>query len=345
MHAWPTETVQSIAERGHAGVEEQLRNHIELGAGTNTTIANNRAGWDLLKFSPHVLGGPGEVDTSVTFLGHEFTMPVVLCPVGPLDQVDSEGAAGVARAAAATGVLQYVAMSSAPSLEDVAGTVGAPRVFQQYWWGERAWIAEMAGRAEAAEYNAICLTVDTPAYGVREHDARTGYNQYGGSLRPNLTNLTGSPEEIRRHQTGISWTDIEWLRSTTELPLILKGVLRADDAQRAVEAGVDVIHVSNHGGRMLDHAVGAAAALAQIRDAVNVPIVVDGGIRSAIDVAKALALGATMVGLGRLYVWAFAAGGEATLTQMLELLHQDLVDTLTLLGARTIADLDRSLLG
>lgn len=335
----PENTVASIAERGMAALDMALYEHVALGAGTNATIAGNRAGWDAYKFVPSVLRGHGRATTECSLLGHDLALPVIIAPMGPVRAMWEGGSVSVAEAAGRAGTLAAIALTSSPNFEEARRGGSGPLWFQVYWWSDRDWVTRLLERAEEAGYQGIVLTIDTPAYGRREHDRRRGYIQYEGFGTPNIDHDPPDPVGREELRARVSWDDAAWLVENTSLPVVLKGVMNGVDARRAVDVGMSAVWVSNHGGRMLDHAISSARALRDVASQVDVPVIVDGGIESGADVVKALALGATAVGVGRLAGWGLAAGGADTLTEMFELLQWDIADVLTLLGAAGVDDL------
>jgi lactate 2-monooxygenase len=275
-----------------------------------------------------------------------------------------EGEIAVARAAAATGTPYILSSASSSTIEQIAATMGdATRWFQLYWANDREIAASFVARAQAADYSAIVVTLDTSTLGWRPRDLRTAYLPFlRGEGCANfftdpafLANLARPPEEdlltaaatmlTTLPNLGLTWTDLDWLRERVSVPLLVKGVLTAEDAHLAREHGVDGILVSNHGGRQVDGSVTALDALVEIRAAVgpDYPLLMDGGIRRGADVIKALALGADAVAIGRLFAYGLAVGGadgvEAVIRQLLA--EADL--TLALCGGTRVADLDRSL--
>ncbi len=233
------------------------------------------------------------------------------------------------------GTLNWVSTFASPALEDVRTGGDGPSIFQLYWAGDRDWVRGIVRRAEAAGYSAICLTADTPVMGVRDRDRRNRYTNV--TPQENLAGARSNP--IAR--ASLCWDDLAWLRENTRLPLVVKGVLTAADARLAVEHGVAAVYVSNHGGNLLDHAPATLDVLPRIVDAVGgrAEIIVDSGFVRGTDVVKALALGATAVGIGRLTCWALAAAGEAGLQRAFELLTEEIDATLALLGVRAPTEL------
>jgi lactate 2-monooxygenase len=280
-----------------------------------------------------------------------------------LSIVHADAELGVARASKATGVPLVLSSAASTSLEDVAAELGdAQRWFQLYWWGDRDLAGSLVDRAAAAGYRAVVVTLDTLTLGWRDRDLRNGYLPFlrGEGLAQFfsdplfLERVDGPPEEDLQTASlmalaafpnlGLTWDDFAWLRDRTDLPVLVKGVLTAEDARLALEHGVDGIIVSNHGGRQVDGAVAALDALVEVRDEVgpDATVLMDGGIRRGSDVLKALALGADAVLLGRFYAYGLAVGGAAGVEAVIRQLAAELDLTLALAGHRSVRELDRT---
>jgi isopentenyl diphosphate isomerase/L-lactate dehydrogenase-like FMN-dependent dehydrogenase len=333
-------TVPDIFAAARDRLAPDVWDYLIGGAGTEATIARNRAALDALLLEPRVLRDVGARTTGTSFAGIPLALPAMLAPVGTISLFAPDGASACARAAHRAGTAAFVGVLSVPVLEEVAAASPGPLVFQLYVRGDRAWMLDLAQRAEAAGYAALCITVDSPVDGRRERDLRRGFAARKRQARPNL----GAAYERREHQATLRWEDVEWLRGEIGIPILLKGVTAAEDAVRGADVGVAGIVVSNHGGRQLDHQRGAVEALALVADAVGdrVDLAVDGGFLRGADVVKALGLGARAVLVGRLMCAALAAGGEDGLVAALELLRTDVDATLALLGARSPADVERA---
>jgi isopentenyl diphosphate isomerase/L-lactate dehydrogenase-like FMN-dependent dehydrogenase len=305
-------------------------------AETETTLRRNRMGLDALAFRARVLNDVSEVDVSTTLLGAPLRIPVVLAPLGSIQLFDPDGAAAIARATTEFGTMMILSSVCLPEYEEVAAIGSSPKVYQLYLYGGWDWMDAIVGRAQEIGYRAICLTADTQVYSRRERDIAKRWVPRS-ALRATTTN-----DFI--HQARMSWDTIAHLKSTFSLPVVVKGINTAEDARRALDLGVDVIYVSNHGGRQLDHERAAIDSLPEVVAAVGgqAPVVVDGGIMRGTDVLKAVALGATAVAIGRLEGLALAAGGEPAVVRMLELLEQEIRINLALMGARSIHELDPS---
>lgn len=279
-------------------------------------------------------------DLSRDLFGSRCALPVFLAPVGSLRLFDRGAASASAMAAEQVGVPVFMSIMAEPSLEQVRKDApGASLILQIYMRGGTDWLEGVVDRAEAAGCSALCVTVDSAVYGRRERDLR---NRYSSSKAVDRANLGDRKHvQIAPEQAALSWETIAWLRRRTTLPLIVKGVLDAQDAILCAEHGVDVVYVSNHGGRQLDHCVAALDQLPGIVAALSkrCRVFVDGGFLRGSDVAKALALGADFVGLGKAQGAALAAGGSPMLRHMLGILGEELSTTLALLGCSTLSQL------
>jgi isopentenyl diphosphate isomerase/L-lactate dehydrogenase-like FMN-dependent dehydrogenase len=356
---WPIE-----AADWERAAEERLDpgafGYIAGGAGAEATVRANRQAFERWRIRPRMLTGNATRDISVDVLGMRSPAPFFLAPIGVLSIAHEEGEVAAARAAASSGVPMLLSSAATHSIEQVAET-GAPRWFQLYWVNDRDICASFVHRAEAAGYGAIVVTLDTLTLGWRPRDLRLAYlpfikgegcGQYFTdpvflsklAQTPEADPLTAAATMLATFPNlGLTWDDLDWLRAQTTLPILVKGVLTAEDAQEAVRHGVDGLIVSNHGGRQVDGAVAALDALVEVRDALpDAVVLMDGGIRSAADVIKAVALGADAVLLGRPYAYALAVGGAAGVEELIQNLMAEIDLTLALAGGRTIRELDRS---
>jgi glycolate oxidase len=301
------------------------------GAETETTQTRNRVAIDSLAFRPRVLRDVEKVDTSAEVLGQRLRLPVILAPIGSLQDLVPDGGEAPARAAAAFGVLHMLSSASAPDLETVAAAAPAhPKLFQLYIRGDSAWVDDYVARAVASGYSGLALTIDLDHYGRRERDLAKRYQT--------TSRATGPADHF---QARFGWCDVDRLRARHKIPLVLKGIATAEDARIALEHGAAAVYVSNHGGRQLDHGKGAIAVLPEVVEAVGgrAEVWVDGGFMRGTDIVKAMALGASAVGIGRLQGLALAAGGEAALVRALELLQDEVKRTLGLLGVTSFGEL------
>ena len=357
---WPI-TADGWEARAREALEAPAFDYVAGGAGSEATMRANLEAFERRLLRPRMLVGTAERDLSVDVLGLRSPVPFLLAPVGVLSIVHPEGELAVARASLYTGVPMVVSSAASTSLEEVAA-VGHLRWFQLYWWGDLELAESLVRRAEAAGYGAIVLTVDTLNLGWRPRDLAHGHLPFrrGDGLAQFFSDplfrerLDSPPEEdldaavfralVTFPNLGLRWADLARLREWTSLPVLVKGVLRGDDALLALEHGVDGIVVSNHGGRQVDGAVAALDALVDVRAAVerDTVVLMDSGIRTGADVVKALALGADAVLLGRPYAYGLAAGGQAGVEAVIRQLAAELDLTMALSGARSVRDLDPS---
>lgn len=340
--------------------------YVACGAGAGDTMRANREAFYRLRIWPRMAQGVADRELSVTVLGTVSPAPFVLAPIGVQGIIHADGERAVARAASALGVPFVLSTVSSTTLEEIASIMGpTPCWFQLYASKSREIIASMIKRAEAAGYRALVVTLDTTMLGWRETDLRHAFLPFlAGEGIANylsdpafLARLKKSPREDPRAAVlewlqvfvnpAFNWQDVKFIRDTTKLPMLLKGILHPEDARLAVSHGVDGIIVSNHGGRQVDGAVAAADALPLVVDAVGgrVPVLMDSGIRRGADVLKALALGASAVLVGRPYAFALAAAGEAGVRQVIRNLMADIDLELGLSGRRSVKEVDRTLLG
>jgi glycolate oxidase len=324
-------TLQEIVAAARARLAPGPWSYLIGGAETETTVRRNRLALDSIAFRPRVLRDVSRVDPGAPFLGRRMRLPVMLAPIGGLESFVDDGAAAAARGAAQFGVPQMLSSVCQPGLEATAAAAAAVRVFQLYVRGDDAWVDAHVRRALDHGYSAFCLTVDVAMYSRRERDL------VGRFVKPwRATAPAGSS-----YQSGLSWDQVKRFKDKHSVPLILKGIATAEDAQIALQHGVEVIYVSNHGGRQLDHGLGSMSVLPQIVAAVagRAEVWVDGGFMRGTDVVKAIALGAKTVGLGRLPCLGLAAAGTAGLVRVLEILEDEIRTCLGLLGVTSFAEL------
>jgi 4-hydroxymandelate oxidase len=321
-------------------------------AGDELTARANEAAFTQLRLLPRVLRGRDKRELGVELLGSTASLPVFLSPTAFHKLVDPEGEAATARAAAAAGAIMIASMAATVAVGDIAAAAreavpeGRPDIwFQLYLQPDREITEALVQRATDAGCAALVLTVDSPVLGASDRNRRNGFHDLPPGLAcENLRNLLGNePGHVRQilMSAEFRWADVEWLRSITSLPVLLKGVLHPEDARLAVAHGVDGLLLSNHGGRQLDTVPATIELLPEIVAAVGgrVPVLLDGGIRRGTDVVKALALGADAVGLGRPVMWALATGGEDGVRRVLEIIRAELDNAMALCGAATLRDL------
>ena len=333
--------------------------HLQGGAGSNITLADNRAAFDRIRLLPRMLQDLRGGTTAIELFGRRHATPILLAPLAYQRLAHPEGELAVVRAAMAMAVGTVVSTLSSVPLEDIAtagrnaaqelGSAPAPLWFQLYLQEDRGWSAELVSRAEAAGYEAIVLTVDAS---IKRSDFILPPGIDAANLRgmPRLRQ-TSAPQGRILFGTPLAdaapgWDDLAWLRTRTGLPLVVKGVLAAEDARRAVAAGVDGLIVSNHGGRVLDGLPSALDVMPDIVDAVmgQVPLLLDGGVRSGTDIVKAVALGASAVLIGRPQMHGLAVAGMAGVAHIAHILRAELELAMAQLGCRTVADVGRGVL-
>jgi lactate 2-monooxygenase len=362
--ALPT-SVAELEARARERLSPEAFGYVAGGAGAELTMRANLEAFERWRIVPRMLRDVSERDLATNVLGTPLPAPVLLAPIGVQSIVHPDAELAVGRAAAAHGLPAILSTAASNTLEDVAATMGqASRWYQLYWPKERELAASFVARAAAAGYGAIVVTLDTWLLGWRPRDLQNGYLPFlkGEGVANYFSDpvfraaLERPPEEDPGPAIGhwayqfanpsVSWADLAWLREQTDLPIVLKGIIHADDARQALDAGVDGVIVSNHGGRQVDGALGALDALPGVRDAAGeqFPVLFDSGIRTGADVFKALALGADAVCLGRPYMWGLALAGQAGVEQVLRCLLAEFDLTLALSGHTEIAQLERSAL-
>ncbi|MFN2615242.1 MAG: alpha-hydroxy acid oxidase [Actinomycetota bacterium] len=324
------------------------------GADDERTLHENTQAFRRIPVRYRVLVDVAERDMRTSVFGIGLAHPIILAPTALHRMAHDEGELATARAAAAEGALMTLSTVSSTPLEDVADAADAPRFFQLYHFSDRGWTERLVARAEAAGFRAIVLTVDAPLLGKRERDVRHAFDLPEGVR---AAHFDIDPRSVAEHgggglapfinQPSINWKDIAWLKASTSLPLLIKGVVRADDAKRALDEGIDGLWVSNHGGRQLDTSITTAEALPGIVAAAEgrVPVIVDGGVRRGTDVLKGIALGADLVAIGRPQLWGLASGGEAGVRAVLAMLRDEFSLAMALAGCARLDDIDPGLLG
>ena len=325
-------TFHEIVEQARRRLTDGVWDYLVGGSESETTLRRNRQALDSIAFRPRVLRDVSGVDCSATLLGRRLGAPVLLAPIGSLQDLHPAGGAAVGEAADAAGVAMMLSSASAPGPEATAAAAGdAVKIFQLYVRGDPDWVDGHVRRAVDAGYDAFCFTVDLDYYARRERDVAKRFVTTG------RRNVSGED-----HQMRFTWEGVKRVQDRFDIPLVLKGIATGEDAAIACEMGIDVVYVSNHGGRQLDHGRGGIDVLPEVVEAVagRAEILVDGGFLRGTDVVKALALGATAVGLGRLNGFGIAAGGAAGIVRVLELLEGEMRSCLGLLGVNRFDELD-----
>lgn len=343
----------------------QAYDYVAGGASGERTMRANLAGFDRWRIVPRMLRDVSERDLSIELLGHKLAAPVFLGPVGVQGILHADADLASARAAASLGIPFVLSTVSSRSMEEVAEAMSnATRWFQLYWGKDHELTCSMLRRAEQSGYSALVVTLDTAMLGWRERDLQHPHLPFllGQGLANYFTDpvfrsrLSYPPEAVPAaairlwatlfSNTALTWSDLDWLRRQTRLPILLKGILHPDDARRGLDCGVDGIIVSNHGGRQVDGAVASLDALPAVAAAVQqkIPVLFDSGIRYGSDAVKALALGARAVLLGRLYLWGLAVAGEQGVRDVVQNFVADFDLTMGLSGYKSCRELDASVL-
>jgi len=327
------------------------------GANDEITLRENHAAYDRIALRYHVLRDVSQRDMTTTVLSEPVSMPILIAPTAFHRLAHPDGEIPATRAAGAAGTVMTLSTLSSSSLEEVAEAASGPLWFQLYVYRDREATRDLVRRVEAAGYRALMITVDAPVLGRRERDVRNRFEMPRDFAMKNLAGAAGGDVAAVADSglaayfasmldPSLTWRDVEWLRSITSLPLLVKGVIRGDDAARAVDCGVAGVVVSNHGGRQLDTSPATIDVLAEMVEAVagRAEVLIDGGIRRGTDVVKALALGARAVMLGRPILWGLAVAGEEGVTAVLSLLRAELDSAMALCGCASLADIGLDLL-
>jgi isopentenyl diphosphate isomerase/L-lactate dehydrogenase-like FMN-dependent dehydrogenase len=320
----------------NARLDSSARDYYQGGSDDEVTLRANRTAFERIQLRPRVLVDVSTCDTRVTVLDTAISMPILIAPTAFHSLAHPAGECATAQAAGRSGILMAASSSSTRSLEDIAREASGPLWFQLYVHDRKS-AQELVRRATKAGFRALVVTVDSPRWGRKERSIRSGFR---APQKANFSHAASAVDVV-----PLTWESLAWLRSLTSLPLVLKGVLTAEDAVLAVRHGVDGIIVSNHGGRQLDTALASIEALPEVVEAVNgsCEIYLDGGIRRGTDVLKALALGARAVLVGRPILWGLAANGADGVSHVLELLRTELELAMALSGRPSLESIDRSL--
>jgi isopentenyl diphosphate isomerase/L-lactate dehydrogenase-like FMN-dependent dehydrogenase len=367
-------TIGELRAAARRRVPRVVFDYVDGAAGDEVTAAANVAALRAIELQPRVLAGLPEVDTATSVLGQPVALPLLGAPMGLTGLLHPAGEVALARAMCAAGSLSVLAAMASCPIEEVAAAAGGPVWFQMYIWRDRGLVQDMLQRAWAAGMPVLVLTVDVPCAGNRDRDRRNGFSipprltaralagglahpgwSYRFARRPRISwgNLPGdggpaaatlSAQTNRQFDPAATWDDLGWFRDRWAGRLVVKGILRADDARRAVRLGADGIAVSNHGGRQLDGAPAAIRALPAVAGAVgaDAEVYVDGGIRRGADIVKALALGARACLAGRPLAYGLGAAGEAGARRAVEILRAELATVLTLAGCPSVRAVDAS---
>ena len=351
--------LDSLETLARERLDPMLFDYIAGGAGDEWTLAENRAAWSRIQLLPRMLRGVAERRLETTVLGTPVSFPVLVPPMGFHGLCHDDAEIATARATAAEGTIFCASTVSNRSLEAIADAGAGPRWFQLYVYRDKGITRSLVERAAASRYSALCLTIDTPLAGARERDRR---NSLRMPAHLELANFPASHSEQHHHGSGpgsslaqyiaaqwdpgLTWSDVEWLRSIAPMPVVVKGVLAPQDAVLAVEHGASMVIVSNHGGRQLDSVPASITVLPAVVEAVagRVEVLLDGGVRRGTDVLKALALGARAVLVGRPVLWGLTLGGEDGVRAVLRHLREEIDLAMALAGCRTVDDMTRELI-
>jgi glycolate oxidase len=321
---------EEIIQEARRRVDQGAWDYLVGGSESETTLRRNRLAFDRIAFRPRILVDVSHIDPSTTFLGQQLRIPAILAPIGSLQVFHPEAAVASTRAATEFGIMHAISSVTQPALEETAAATPTPKIFQLYVHGDMKWTEDIIGRVKQAGYAALALTVDVAHYSRRERPMLTRY-------QPPTRRVGQAPD--RRHQASLTWETMDIIKEMAGLPFMVKGIQTAEDAAIAVQHGVDVMWVSNHGGRQIDHGLGSMETLPEIVQAVGgkARIIVDGGVQRGTDILKAVALGADVVALGRLQGWGLAAGGKDGVVRMLEILEDELICAMGLIGVTSIS--------
>ena len=371
--------IEDLRKRARRRLPRAVFDFIDGGAEDEVSLRLNRVGFERLTFRPRVLVDAGSLDQSTTALGQRLSTPLILAPTGLCGMAAPRAEVLAGRAASKCGIVFTLSSMSAVSIEDTMREAPGAHWFQLYVWRDRELTQSLVERAAAARYRALVLTVDVQMLGQRERDLRNGATippritwanaldsaqrigwllQMARNPRIDFVNVSAAAGRSRsgpfslsgyvnaQFDPTVSWKELDWLRSLWSGPLAIKGIMTGEDARRAVDAGVDAVIVSNHGGRQLDGLPAPIDVLPEVVDAVGhrTEIILDGGVRRGGDVVKALALGARACMIGRAYLYGLGAAGQPGAELAINLLRQEIARVLTLLGRPSIAELDRSAL-
>ena len=318
------QVLHEFAKAAKNNLNKNIYDYVFGGAETETTVKRNRMAIETHALRPRVMRDVSKMNAGVDRFGMRLKLPVCLAPIGSLQQISSGGGAAAASGAGRFGCAHMLSSVCEPGMDAVAEAApDACRIFQLYVRGDEDWVDDKVRQAQDLGYKAFAVTIDLDAYSRRERDISKRFVTAGRQAAVGET-----------HQARFDWSDVDRIKKICKIPFILKGIATAEDSKLAVEHGVDVVYVSNHGGRQLDHGRGGLDVLPECVEAVNgqAQVWIDGGFMRGTDIVKAMALGADMVGLGRLQALALAAGGEDALVRMLEILEHEVQIALMLLG-------------
>ena len=331
----PFNTNEEIVQAARRNLAQGPWDYLAGGTESETTMRRNRLAFDRIAFRPRVLVDVSTIDRSSTLLGHNLRIPVLLTPIGGLQNFDSRAGVAVSQAADEFGTLHVVSSATLPTLEETAASTDRSKIYQLYIRGDWDWVKAMIDRVKQSGYEGLCITVDSAVYSRRERPLISRWN----------VDATREPQD-RKWSANVTWETIDRIKEYFGGPFMLKGITTAEDAAIAVEHDVDVIWVSNHGGRQLDHGLGTMDILPEVMAAVGdkAEVVIDGGVLRGTDVIKAIALGAKAVAIGKLQGWGLAAGGKDGVVRVLEILEEEIRVSMGLLGVSSLDQLNKALI-
>ncbi len=350
MHPINTHDFEKIAE---TILQKSIYDYIYSGSGDEYTLIRNKTSFQSIQMIPRLFGNVSSINTEIRLFQHTLSLPLFISPMAFHCLVHPLGEMETIAATKELGIGMTVSTLSSVSLEDIATKSTSPLWFQLYIYKDRAITQTLIQRAELAGYNALVITLDTPIMGKRDRDIRNQFQLPNGVSAKNFVNKKLSCIQDNKNRSNIknytdelfdrtlSWKDIEWIQSITNLPIILKGIMHKDDAEYAVNLKISAIIVSNHGGRQLDGLPSTIEVLPDIAERVNkkIPILIDGGFRRGTDLFKAIALGADCIMIGRPVLWALTYNGCKGIKQLIDIYHKELMETMILCGCSTINDI------
>lgn len=345
-------------DKARQALPRMVFDYFASGAGAEVTVRANRGDFDRIRLRPRALVGVGERDHSTTIFGQSISSPIAVAPMAFQKLAHADGEIAAVRGVNAAGTLFVASTIATYSLEEIAAAASGPIWFQLYVFKDRELTRSLVQRAEAAGYTALQVTGDVPVMGLREADMRNSFSvppEYtiknvertgSGTLPPGDAEMGHALYTRCKFDADLSWKDIEWLCSLTKLPVMVKGILRGDDAVKAIEHGCKGVVVSNHGGRQLDTAISTIEALPEVVESLagRGEVVIDGGIRRGTDVLKCLALGAKIAQVGRPVVWGLAVGGQAGVQRVMTTLRDEFDNVMAQCGCRNVKAITRDLL-
>ena len=331
----PFNTNEEIVQAARRNLAQGPWDYLAGGTESETTMRRNRLAFDRIAFRPRVLVDVSTIDRSSTLLGHNLRIPVLLAPIGGLQNFDPRAGVAVSQAADEFGTLHVVSSATLPTLEETAASTDRSKIYQLYIRGDWDWVKAMIDRVKQSGYEGLCITVDSAVYSRRERPLISRWN----------VDATREPQD-RKWSANVTWETVDRIKEYFGGPFMLKGITTAEDAAIAVEHDVDVIWVSNHGGRQLDHGLGTMDIPPEVMAAVGdkAEVVIDGGVLRGTDVIKAIALGAKAVAIGKLQGWGLAAGGKDGVVRVLEILEEEIRVSMGLLGVSSLDQLNKALI-